>query len=258
MSWTTSRLRATAVAFPVAAALAFTGTAPARALEPAEVIGIIKGAYDAYKMLVGTHELTLPQATTRIIDAVNAAKADTLSHIDRLAAADVRACATSAVIEAEDIRSLTPDNKQAFARETTSCVTLAASYLSTVGDLGSVDELGFAVNVVGPIALLARSHANLSTTALKSALVGANNTVLSRLNPRCSTVTIPYFDARDKPVPSLATHVQTCTAYNGDRGTDSFEGPVPRSGIDYTKARAQAVRRISYPVAAAALSSLNS
>jgi hypothetical protein len=252
------KLVSAAVTVPMVAGLVFAGVPQANAVDIGLVVGAVKGAYEAYKMLHQTHELTLDEATTRVIDAVNEVKADTLSHIDRIAAAEVQACTRSAVIDFADIRAFSPDNQQAFARDATNCVSLATSYLAGVDDRGAVDQLGFAVNVVGPIALIARSTVGLSTDTLSSTLVTAEDTTIAKLEPSCSTRTEPYLDERGKPVPSLSEHFLTCRAYNGDEGRDYVQGRMPPGGFDYRVAREEAVRAISYPVAAAARSVLNS
>jgi hypothetical protein len=252
------RLLSAAVAVPMAAVVVLSGAPPANALDPMQIIDIVKKAYDTYKSLTETHQLTLDEAMTRIIDAVNAAKADTLSHIDKISTVEAQSCARSAVIDFADIRLFSPDTQQAFARDTTACVSLAAADIAAVNDLGAVDQLGFAINLVGPIALLARSTVGFSTDALKATLIAADNAVVSRLNPHCSVTTIPYFNGLGKPIPSLAENLLDCTAYNGNQGHDVVEGRMPRGGWDFSVARAQATRQISYPVAVAALSVLAS
>jgi hypothetical protein len=246
-----------AVTLPVAA-LVFAGIPRANAVEAGTVLAAVKGAYEAFKMLSVTKELSVDEATTRIIDAVNTIKSDTISHIDQIATGEVQACARSAVTDFEDIRTLSPDNQQDFARDATDCVSQAASMITSVETLGAVDQLGFALNVVGPIALLARSYSGLSTGTLKNTLIAADNAVISRLEPSCSTRTEPFFDERGKPIPSLADHFLTCTAYNGNQGQDYVQGRRPPGGFDFRVAHEQAVREISYPVAVAARSVLNS
>ncbi len=253
-----TKLVSAAVTLPVAATLVFAGAPRANAVDAGQVIAIVKGAYEAYKMLTDTQELTLDEATTRIIDAVDEIKEETISHIDRIAAAEVQACARSAVIDFEDIRIFSPDNQQAFARDATDCVSLATSYIASVDDRGAVDQMGFAVNVVGPIALVARSFVGLSTGTLKNTLIAADNSVVSKLTASCSARTEPYFDERGKPIPDLADNFLTCRAYNGDQGHDYVQGRMPAGGFDYRVAHEQAVHLISHPVAKAALSVLNS
>jgi Skp family chaperone for outer membrane proteins len=253
-----TRIVSAAVALPLAVAAVFANAPSANAVDAGTIVSAVKQAYDAYKMLTQTHQLTLDEATTRIIDAVNAAKAETIKHIDQIATDDVQACATSAVIDFEDLQRFNLSNQQAFARDASYCVALAQTYINTVNDPGEVDQLGFAVNVVGPIALIARSYLGLSTGTLTKTLIAADNTIVAKLNPRCSTTTYPEFNSLGKPIPSLALNVLTCKAYNGGRGQTEFVGKMPPGGPNYTVARTQAARGISYSVAVAALAQLNS
>jgi len=249
-----SKLVSTALAVPMAAALVVAGAPPASA-DVGVILSAASAAYQAYKFFTDS-QVDLDTATTRIIDAVNSAKTETLGHLDQIAAADVQACARSAVIDFEDIRLFSPDTQQDFARDATSCVATADAYIGAVDDPGAVDHLGFALNIVGPIALIARSTVGWSTGGLTETLRGANNRVVSRLKPSCSTRTEPYFDDRGKPIPSLADNFLTCTAYNGDQGFDYVQGRMPPGGFDYRNARTQALVRTSQPVALAALARL--
>ncbi|KUL31709.1 hypothetical protein [Actinoplanes awajinensis] len=251
------RPAATAIAAMTAAALVAATPMPAQAVDPATIVGAALKAYDVYQKLAGGG-LTLDDATTKIIDAVNAAKTDIMRHTDRLATAEVRACTTSAVINVADIGALSPDSRQLFALNATDCVTLAQSLLATVGNAGSVDELGFAVNVVGPIALLARTSAGLMTGGLRSSLTSADSTVLTRLKPSCRDIPL-WGDAG----PGQPVEVEIiCTAYNGAQGYDSvvlrIKRGQPLPPIDHTSAIDDAVSATSYPVAKAALPVLTS
>lgn len=244
-----------AIAAATAAVVVAANPMPAHAVDPATIVGAAMKAYDVYQKLAGG-ALTLEDATSKIIDAVNAAKTDIMRHTDRLATAEVRACTTSAVINVADIGALSPDGRQLFALNATDCVTLAQSLLSTVSGSASVDELGFAVNVVGPIALLARTSAGLMTGGLRSSLISADNTVLTRLKPSCIDTPL-WGDAE----PGGPVEVQiTCTAYNGARGYDwvvlRIKKGQPLPAIDHTSAITDAVASTSYPVAVAALSTL--
>jgi len=246
------RSASTAIAAMTAAAVVAANPMPAQAVDPATIVGAAIKAYEVYQKLAGG-ALTLDDATTKIIDAVNAAKTDIMRHTDRLATAEVRACTTSAVINVADIAALSPDSRQLFALNATDCVTRAQSLLSTVSSVAAADELGFAVNVVGPISLLARSSAGLMTAGLRNSLISADNTVLVRLKPSC----------RDTPLwgdagPGQPVEVQiVCTAYNGAQGFDAVVvrikrgQPLPR--IDHTRAIEDALAGTSNPVAVAAL-----
>lgn len=252
-----AKLVSAAVAIPMAATVAFTGGMPAYAIDPGTIISIVKQAYDAYKMLTQSQE-TLDQAVAQIEQAVDQAKTEILNHIDLIADSGVQACARSAVINFVDFPNMTTDVQQQFAIDTSTCVSQAWALVGNVGDLASVDHIGFALGLVGPIALATRATLGWSTDFLAETVREADNVVVSRLNPGCWTVTEPFFDDRGHPVPSLADNYLYCQAYNGDLGSDYREGRRPAGGWNYTNARAQAVWRTSYPVAVASLSELNS
>lgn len=250
-----TRIGASAVAVVTGATVALTGATPAHAvIDPQAVIEAVVGAYKTYQELTAD-SLTLEQATSRIISAINAAKTEIMAHNDRLAAAEVRACADSAIINIVDLQALTIDSRQIFAQNATECVTKANALLSVVAAPAQIDELGFALNAVGPIALVARASANLSTGALQQALINANNTTISRLIPTTSCrATILNGDSP----PSWPKEVDlSCTAYNGEVGSDTIVCRClpgrPRPEFDYTRARAKAMRSTSFAVANAVL-----
>lgn len=249
-----TRIGASAMAVVTGAAVSLTGASPARAIDPVTVIEAAASAYKTYKELTA-NTLTLEQATSRIINAINAAKTEIMAHNDRLAAAEVRACADSAVINIVDLQALTIDSRQIFAQNATECVTRANALLSVVTAPAQIDELGFALNAVGPIALVARASANLGTAALQQALINANNTDISRLTP--TTACHPTFLNGDSP-PSWPKEVDlSCTAYNGEVGSETIVCRCvpgrPRPEFDYTRARAKAMRSTSFAVANAVL-----
>ena len=228
----------TAVTTTAATPALATGDRPApRGVGTQSVAGIaqiLQTAYSFYKSSA-SGGLSLEAATAQIIAAINSAKAEIISHIDAVAIADARACSTSAVINFADFEALTPDNKQAFALNATSCVALADALLGAVSDLAAVDQLGFAVNAVGPIALITRSRTGLTNPALISTLIHANNLVISRLAPHCHTV---------RDVEGVVEWF--CTAYNGQIGRES----------NRTSSENQATANTSRPVAKAALTQL--
>lgn len=253
----TARLSGTAAALATAVALVVaTGSTPAQADPIGDFTGYagyVKQAYDAYQKFFGG-ALTLDQATTQIVNAVNAAKTEILNEIDAVQAADVQACARSAVIEVADIRVLSPDNAQAFAAATTSCVTLAQADINAFSDLHAVDSAGFALNTVGPIALFARAYAAESTTLLKSTLVSAEQSTVNRLTPHCFGT--PLWGDTSPGAKFVEVQLQ-CTAFNGANGFDSVYVKLrrgqPLPPLDYSYAIEQAMTATSYPVAEAAL-----
>lgn len=202
-----------------------TSAVPAAAVNPGVVIAAAQAIFTLYRQYAAGQGLSLDEATRRILAAIEAAKTDIIAEIGRVAAAEARACAHSAVIDVADIEAFSTDTLQAFARDTTQCTSLVDSLLGSVSDRGAVDQLGFALNAVGPIALLARSRAGFSTTLLSSTLRHANNTVITRLEPSCeSTLEEPMTDGW------WIIGIR-CTAHNGTIGIaypyGQYRVPIP-------------------------------
>jgi hypothetical protein len=253
-----NRLGSALLALIAISTTSLAAATPARAVEPGSVLAVVsavKGAYETYNTYFAG-ALTLEQATTKIIDAINSAKSDIIRHIDRIAAAQVQSCARSAVIDVADLPTMTQDNLQAFAREATTCVTQADALIRAADDQAAIDQLGFALDTVGPIALLARAHAGLTTPLLKETLVSANNNIVAKLTTSCDANPL-WGDARPGDIVQIRLR---CRAYNGDEGRDwaherlPWGGPLPT--FDYSTASARALRNTSYPVAVASLAVL--
>lgn len=190
---------------------------------------------DYQQFLVG--EATTIAATKAIIQVILNAEATIISHIDAIATAQAQACAEAAVVNFQDFQTLTLDNQQAFALDVTNCVTLIDSLLTAVADPGAVDQLGFALNSIGPIALITRASTGLADTGLITVLVHSNQTTLTRLAPACSSRII---EGRTQ---------WTCHAYNGDQG-----GPEP----SFALAQREAAANTSWALSNAVLPTLNS
>jgi hypothetical protein len=240
-----SRLTRGVIAMMLAVVVAATGTvkpAPADAApvrvqyDIIAIIGAVKTLVDIWKAFQGGG-MSIEQATQQILAAIDTAKTDILSHMDRLAAAEARSCATRHVIELADIERFSPATLQLWAQDATGCVTLIASLLDVVTDKAAADTLGAAFDVIGPIALIARSRAGFSTEALRGIVVGGNNKILAKLMPDC------YFVSGWNP-PYITRSV--CIAYNGDRAEQLNAFPTDAL-------RAQAMRRTSWVIAQYAL-----
>lgn len=198
----------------VGLALPTTAQPAGAAVDPITVIKVIQQIYSAYKAFTaGSGGPTLEQAIQQITAAIKSSQDAITSQIDLVAAADVKACAQSAVINFADIDALSSDNLQAFALDTTSCVTQADSLLNVVTDKTATDQLGFAMNTVGPLALMARLKAGLTTPALKSVLVAGENTLITALLPGCQREDL---SGGEPGVPHF--WVWDCFAYNGNEG----------------------------------------
>lgn len=235
------RLVQSVIAVTLVVTVALTGVVrptPAQAgpaqtrVDIATIIAIAKGLVDLWKGFQGGG-MSIEEATRQIIAAINTAKTDIIAHMDRLAAAEARSCATRHVIELADIDRMTPDTLQAWAQNATACVTTIDALLGVVTDKAALDVLGMALDVVGPIALIARTRAGFTTGGLQAVLVSGNNKVLSRIAPAC------YFSPGWNP-PYIAHSV--CHAYNGDRAD------IDNAYFD-DNLRKQAMRNTSWVVA---------
>ena len=183
-----------------------------------------------------TTNAALAEATRQILAAVNSSKAEILAQMETIAVAEARACATHAVIEFVDIERMTPDNMQQFAQAATGCVVSIESVMSAITDKGRVDQLGFAVNMVAPIALIARARTGLTTGALENTLRRANNVIVAKLDASCD---IWSWEVNpDVPPPPDGRPVNwniACYSYNNTIGTHyvsvPWPNPIPDSAI---------------------------
>jgi hypothetical protein len=150
---------------------------------------------------------------------------------------------------------MSSDQLQSYATNTTNCVTDGWSLIDDASDPAAVDEMGFALNLVGPLALAARARAygadSGGAVLLRETVIQANQRNLERLRPACSAI-------RGEVVNGLQEIALVCRAYNGDTG-DGFArigvgAPLP--DFDYSAEITQAMQRTSYPVSIASLDGL--
>lgn len=167
----------------------------------------------------GPSEIEL--AVQAIIAEIEASKTEIINHIDSIAASDVRACARHHVSELEDIDHFSQSTLQSWAQDATACAFLAESRLQSVTSRPAIDEIGFALNVIGPVALAARAKAGFSTTALMNVIESGNQTVMAKLTPAC-TFTPFWGDVPAPPGGSGSVTVEVfvrCTLYGNHTGT---------------------------------------
>jgi hypothetical protein len=246
-----------AVLAPAASAAPERKPEPPRAhagqVTPDQVAAAAKLAYQAYTYLTG-NQLTLAQATQRIINAINSAKQQIIDHVDALAASDGQACTESALIKLDNLSNMSAEQRMDFASANTDCVALIKSKLTAVSSKAAADNLGFALNAVGPIALLSYAYGGwMSTTSLRATLRSANNTVVSKLTPNCFA---SYLWADQEPGSPVVEVMLTCKSYHSPPHvgiTSTFSNRTP---FDYTEAKAVAMRDTSYNVALRVLPSL--
>jgi hypothetical protein len=149
---------------------------------------ILEGAStaDVQAMLgeVTTADITLQDATRSHRPA---ATTDAVGRVDAYASAAVVACAASAAIEFSDIERMSERLLAHWALDLNKCLALADTHLSTVSSKEAIEEIGFAVNMVYPVALVAHAKAGFKTLPLVGAYHSANDTLIKRLAPRCSS-----------------------------------------------------------------------
>lgn len=209
----TAALVAVAVILPVSAQ-------PAQAI-PQVVIDKVKDlAEDAIIDLIknavlgGGGPSEIEQAVQQIVAAIEASQTVILNHIDQVTAAQVRACARHHVIEFEDIALFNQTTLQRWAQDATGCAVLAESQIQAgVTSKLAIDRIGFALNVVGPIALAARVEAGFSTTGLMDVIDDGNRALITKLKPAC-TFTPLWGDAA--PGFGPVEVIVRCTAYDGN------------------------------------------
>ena len=204
----------------------------------------------------GVSDAELRGAVKQIIAAIEAAKMQIIGHIDAIAAAEVRACTRHHVIEFADIELLRPDALQRWAQDATGCATLADSVLRAVTDKAAADNIGIALNVIGPIALAARARAGFRTFGLIDTLRGGNEAIVVKLAPDCRRTA-----TRIVPTGPLYRIDYRCVAYNGDQAVATGTAIYPTLGvtlppIDQVRVQAEATKQTSRAVAAAVLPNL--
>lgn len=226
------------------------GARPAQAVDIGTITAVInasRAAYGLWKDFTGGGK-ELEAAVAQITAEIEKAKTAILSHVDLLAAAEARACARHAVVELADIDTFDQVTMRTWAQQVTACVTLIDSLAATVGDQAAIDQLGFALNSVGPIALVARARAGFSTTALTAVLLSGNTTVANRIDPPCPmtrTWAVPWNTYR---------FTWTCTAHNGDSSSVYVDqrvnlGQIPLTTPDLVPHKTHAARNTSKPLA---------
>jgi len=147
-----------------------------------DFFGYVKDGYDLADKYILNNK---PSDLAQMLAMINQAKTQIIAELDGLAAAWNSSCAANAVDTFQNIDQLTPDNLQAFAISSDKCVTDAQAQIGAVMTKVAVDKIGFALNTVGPIALVANAHAGFPTGALKQHIIDANKQLLTKLTPIC-------------------------------------------------------------------------
>jgi len=172
--------------------------------------------------------------TQDVINALNQAESAVITHIDAIAAAEVRGDAQHAVIEFDDINSFADETLEDWAIDVTGAATRAAAYLGAVSDPRAVDDIGYAVVTLYPIALVARARAGFGTTKLMADYRIALQKIVDKLAPSCR-----YHFPEPNAVPTIRAY--TCTVY-GQHSMTQLEqnwfgvwqlGPIDPAAVEF-------------------------
>ena len=190
-----SRLAVSAAALAIAASLMVTAAPTARADsgigaivggvgQISSYVGFARSAYDLFNQYIRGQKP--PADLNDIQTAIIASQAVIVNQVDGLASAQVASCADQSIIRFEDIDKLDSAGQIALADFVTGCVTDAKNDIPVEVDRGAIDQLGLALNTVGPIALFTRAAAGLSTDILRQELITANQSLMTALQPTCA------------------------------------------------------------------------
>jgi hypothetical protein len=147
-----------------------------------DYLGYVKDGYDFFNKYI----LGQPDVIAKMQAMINQAKTQIIAELDGLAAAWDSSCAANALDTFQNIDTLTPDNLQAFAISSDKCVTDAQAMIGAVTTQAAIDKIGFALNTVGPIALIANARANFPTNELQQHIMSANQQLKAKLTPICN------------------------------------------------------------------------
>lgn len=244
-------VRGVIAAFMAIGVIVPANAAPARAVEPATIVAIASAVINMLRSAAADDAMR--EAVAQIITAVENAKNEIIAHIDAIAAAEVSGCTRHHVIEFADMNGFSTSLLERWAQDATGCATLAEATLRAVTDKAAADNLGFALNVIMPIALAARARAHFSTAGLRDTYRSGNQVLITKLAPTCQE------DRVAEPGTGIVEIQYSCVAYNGDSG---FGLQVIRRGvplgppIDKAAVERQATINTSREVAIAVLPQL--
>ena len=105
---------------------------------------------------------------------------------DAYASAAVSACARVSVTELLSVKGMSEKLRPIWALGLDKCLALAAQ-VNAVSSKEAVEEIGFAVNMIYPVALVAYVRAGFEIPPIVSAYRSTNETIIKRLGARCSS-----------------------------------------------------------------------
>ncbi|MCM2416626.1 tectonin domain-containing protein [Streptomyces sp. RKAG293] len=217
-----------------------------------------------------------PSELDAIKAAIAQAQAQIVGQIDAVVTANVNSEADLTVEQFENIDTMTPDQLAAFVNMAVKTVTDVKADIPAEQTPKAQDQLGFDLNIVGPIALFASAKAGQHTDILTTDLIQANQEVVAKQAPKCGVFPIsgrtlnpgevdgighcfgyqiPFPTNPATLVPATTTGNIGSNPFTVTGSYDGFHVTMPTLS-DYTIASDQAVASTSSPLATAALSQL--
>lgn len=254
-----ARMLRKVAAAAVALVVVLPGTAQPAQANPdgpnPSLIEFVNLALDLAGRLAGGGGLS-PEAivalTQNVINALNNAESAVLTHIDAIAAADLRGAARHHLLEFDDINNFEEETLEDWAQSVTGAASLANEYLSTVDGRPAVDDIGYAAIALYSLALVARAKAGFGTTRLRQDYQTALLKIVNRLAPSCR-----YHQPEPNAVPMIRWY--TCDVYGNHTATQVeqyYLGEWQRGPIDPAAVEAASYANTSRRVALEVLSTL--
>jgi hypothetical protein len=215
-----------------------------------------------------------PSELDQIKSLIEAAQTQIDGQIDGDFAAVVDGDVATVVEQFKNIDTMSGADLDSFVLFAVNTVEQAKSQLKSETTPGTLDELGFDLNIAGPIALAASAKDNQDTSSLVTDLIDANFTVLQKLKPTCGVYPFDLSFTGSRlatgdcfaydyhggvPTGALSQVPEGFSAVGlghnfwnvtGDYNGFRFAAPTV---TDYSQAIATAVAATSYPIAQAAL-----
>ena len=215
------------------------------AIDVNKIVEALKVAYDIYKKLDGK-ELSLDDATTKIMKAIESAKTDIIDHMDVLKNADAEACTKDVIRHSANLKGMTQTEVRDLAYEALACMDLLETLIPKYQSKEAIDMAGLALNALTPVALIIQKRAEFwpNVRTIANIARNSNNSIIQLLEPSCSENWL-HGDSSGK----IMEVVVTCTAYNGDKGVESTFVPGGNVPLAHKNAGNMATRSTSRKVA---------
>jgi hypothetical protein len=141
-----------------------------------------KNGYELYNKAFNTQ----PSDLVQLQAAINQSRNDIISEIDRVAAATTAACAGHVIDLLLNLDPVRTDRVEELADKSDQCVNDAQQQINQMGVGSGLDTVGFALNAVGPIALMLNAQLSNDTSLLRQHIIDGNERLRNKLMPTCA------------------------------------------------------------------------